>query len=375
MALGRTRAERIDAARTMFAADVPKRRIARDLGVAPVTVRHWLGTAKKPASRKRREPEPADVLLEAALAWYMRFDLAPNSVSWNATKARKKGSAAWGRHLEGWGPRGTTAWRSWPQPHDVTRRLGSWRAFHELLDEELERRRADGAPYVPRTVPSKRSRFAILATHARDVIGKPRDASEGDPLPPAFPSTRAGLVDLRGRGSREGVAIVGDPGTRRSNLLAGVVELDRLLCPPVVLVQRADKPLIAVGLPNSDLIDLDDAIRLGCGAIVRSDEPDVRWMAIARSAQASASLGRDVRIAVDDADDLLASLAHFMVYRPPTAHLAVVWTPQLMEYDTFVWAALPSRTITDIADPAMNEILRRGVDPTLLRRLGLPRQA
>jgi len=375
MAVGRSRAERIEAAKAMFVAEVPKRQIARDLGVYPSTVRRWLGTAKTPAERRRRAPEPAEVLLEAALAWVMRFDFKPNSVTWNATRAWERGPDAWRRHVEGWVPRSTTEWRSWPQPHDVTVRSGSWKAFHKLLDDELERRRDRGNPYRPRPVPPKHAQFATLTAHAREVIGKPRDASEGNPITPMFVVSPDGLLDLRGHKIDQGVGIVGIPGTGRSNLLAGVVDLDRLRYPPVVLVQRADRPLVAAGLPHSDLIDLQDAIQLGCGAIVRSDEPDVRLMAIGAAADASVKLGRNVCIAVDDADDLIASLAQFMVRRPPTAHMAIVWSPQETPTDTFVWATLESRAITAISDPAADRLFRKGVDPGLIPSLGLPRTA
>ena len=371
MAVGRSRAERIEAAKAMFAAGTSKRQIADDLGVYPSTVRAWLGTANKTAERKRRMPESAEVLLEAALAWVMRFDCKPNSVTWNATRAWKEPDT-WRRHIEGWVPRNSTTWRSWPQPQDVTVRFGSWQAFHKLLDDELKDRRDRGNSYTPRPVPPKQAQFATLAAHAREVIGKPRDASEGSPITPKFAVSSTGLLDLRGDKIGEGVAIVGIPGTGRSNLLAGVVELDRLRYPPVVLVQRADRPLIAAGLPHSDLIDLQDAIRLGCGAIVRSDEPDVRLMAIGAAADASVKLGRDVCIAVDDADDLIASLAQFMVRRPPTAHMAIVWSPQATEFDGFVWAALGSRAITEISEPALDRLFRKGVDPGLFASLGLP---
>ncbi|MEJ7786057.1 MAG: hypothetical protein WKF96_14725 [Solirubrobacteraceae bacterium] len=334
-----------------------------------------MGTAKKPAEHKRRAPEPGEVLLEAALAWVMRFDFKPNSVTWNATRAWKHGSDAWQRHLEGWVPRSTTGWRSWPQPQDVTVQFGSWKAFHKLLDDELERRRDRGNPYAPRPVPPKQARFATLAAHAREVIDARRNASEGNPITSMFVVTAAGLLDLRGDEIGEGVAIVGIPGTGRSNLLAGVVELDRLRYPPVVVVQRADMPLIAAGLPNSDLMDLEDAIRLGRGAIVRSNEPDVRLIAIGAAADVSAKLGRDVCIAVDDADDLIPSLAQFMIDRPPTAHMAIVWSPRDTEFDAFVWAALESRAVTAISDPVLDRRFRKGVDPDLLPSLGLPRTA
>ena len=178
-----------------------------------------------------------------------------------------------------------------------------------------------------------------------------------------FVISTAGLVDLRGDQIIEGVAIVGDPGTGRSSLLAGVVELDRVRYPPVVLVQRVDKPLVAAGLPNNDLMDLEEAIQLGFGAIVRSDDPDVRLMAIAAAADASANLRREVCIAIDDADDLMANLANLMVYRPLTAHMAIAWSPHKTHVDAFVWAALPSRAVTTIIDPDVNRFFRKGVDP------------
>lgn len=374
MGVARTRAERIAAAKAMFARGLSKRQIARELQTSARTVGRWVGTSKDPPARRRRQPEPADVLLEAGLARFMRFGSKPNSVTWNATRARKRGADAWRCHLEGWGPRGTTVWRSWPQAHDVTLRYGSWKMFHERLDEEVQRRRDDGDPYRPRPVPRKPGQFATLAAHARGVNGAPRYASEDDPITPGFAVAPAGgVIDLRGAAVREGVAIVGDLGTRRSPLLAGVVQLDRLRHPPVVVVQRADKPLIASGLPRSDLIDLEDAIELGYGAIVRSDEPDVRLMAIGAAAQASAKLTKDVYIAVDDADDLMADLARFMIDRPVTAHMAIVWSPQLTEFDTFVWAGLPSRAVTTIENAAVNEFYRRPVDPDLFHNLSLPR--
>lgn len=369
----RSRAERIAAAKAMFADGVPKRQIARDLEVDPKTIRTWLGTAKKPAKRKPRQAEPADVLLEAALAWVTRNGFPPNTTAWNATRARKAGAAAWQRYLEGWGPRGTKTWRVWPQDHDVTLRFESWHCFPDILNAELERRRTANEPYVPRPVPPQQSEFAALCAHADEVIGKPRDALQDDPITPMFVSSPAGLVDLRGDAVRCGVGIVGDPPTGRSSLLAGVVELDRLRYPPVVAIQRADKPLLAAGLPNSDLIDLDIAIETGCGAIVRSDDPAVRLIAIRASVDASARLATDVCIAVDDADDLIPSLANVMYRRPATAHMAIVWSPQLTEFDTFVWAALPSRAVTTIHDPAVDKVFRLPVEPDLLGRLSLPR--
>lgn len=359
----------------MFAAGVPKRRIARDLGTSARTVGRWVQPSEGEPRRKRREPDPASVLLEAALAWVTRFGFHPNSVTWNATRAWKLGPDAWRRHLEGWGPRSATTWRSWPQPNDVTQRIGSWKAFHKCLDKEVRGRRDGDDPYKPRPVPPRQAQFATLAAYAREVIGTPRDASVGDAITPRFPVSPAGLVDLRGDQIGQGVAIVGDPGTGRSSVLAGVVELDRVRCPPVVLVQRADKPLVAPGLPNSDLVDLEDAIQLGCGAIVRSDDPDVRLMAIGAAADASRNLHRDVCLAVDDADDLIANLANFMVFRPLTANMVVAWAPQRTEVDGFVWATLESRAVTAIADPTVDTFYRRGVDPNLIPSLGLPRRS
>lgn len=374
MGVVRSRAERIAAARAMFVAGVPKREIARSLRTSARTVGRWVQPPNDPSPpRPSRQPEPAAVLLEAALAWVMRFDAEPNSVTWNATRAWTRGPDAWQRHLEGWGPRGTTAWRCWPQAHDVTKQFGSWNTFHKQLDHALRRRRNQDDAYRPRPVPPQVARFAALAAYARGVIGQPRDTSHGDAITPRFVISTTGLLDLRGDPIVEGVAIVGDPGTGRSSLLAGVVELDRVRYPPVVLVQRADKPLVAAGLPNSDLMDLEEAIQLGCGAIVRSDDPDVRLMAIAAAADASANLRRDVCIAIDDADDLMANLANLMVYRPLTAHMAIAWSPRDTQVDAFVWAGLPSRAITTINDPGVERFFRNGVEPDLFARLGLPR--
>ena len=62
-----------------------------------------------------------------------------------------------------------------------------------------------------------------------------------------------------------------------------------------------------------------------------------------------------------------------MRHKPATAHMAVVWTPQLSETDVFLWVAQQVRVNLGVSDPATNEFFRRKVDPALRREaLGLP---
>ena len=153
MGLARPRAERIEAARAMFAAGVPKREVARNLRTSARTVGRWVQPSNDPSPpRAPRRPEPAAVLLKAALAWVIRFDAEPNSVTWNATRAWKRGPDAWQRHLQGWGP-GNYSVAQEAQAHDVTKQFGSWKVFHKQLDNALRRRRDKDDPYRPRPVP------------------------------------------------------------------------------------------------------------------------------------------------------------------------------------------------------------------------------
>jgi hypothetical protein len=365
-------------AEAMYADSIPKRQIARALRRDPATIRRWLRPAGHLQRRKPRTPLSCELLLDAGLSWVGRFGFKPNSSTWNATRAWRAGGDAYQRHQEGWSPRRTGVWRSWPQPHDVTRRFGSWADFHQTLDREIERRRRESDPYRPRPVPADRARFGALVGYAREaskyglIHYREFDAS----VEPTFIATPDGPADLRGGTTQSDIAIVGDPGTGRGGLLAGVVLLDRLRDQsPVVVVQPEDRPPIALGLPASSLLDLHEVVRLRGAAMIRSDDPEVRMAAVAAAAQASADSGCHVCIAVDGADDLVVNLARLMIYKPPTVHMAVVWTPVLSEPDVFLWVALYERAVTRITDPEVDEIFRRPVPTNLLEGIALPRRA
>jgi len=361
-------------ARALHADRVPKREIARLVGRDPATIRRWLRPDRQRRTGKPRTPASRTHLIDAGLAWYMRVGALPNSSSWHATRAQRKGGAEYQRFLEGWGPLGQRAWRSWPQPHDVNRRFKSWARFKKVLEDEIERRRIEADPYRPRHPPADRVRFAAIVTYSASVLELARNPGSviRVSVEPEFIEAPEGYLDLRADTDRRDVAIVGDPGTRRSAILAGIVALDRFREQRVVVVQHESAALIAAGLPMSALIDLKEAVRFERGAIVRSDDPEVRMIAVEAAVRASIELDRHVCIAVDDADDLVVKLAQMMPWKPATAHMAVVWTPQLNETDVFLWVAHQVRVNLGVSDPATDEFFRRKIDPALRRQaLGL----
>ena len=362
-------------ARALHADRVPKREIARHVGRDPATIRRWLRPDRPRCRGKPRTPALRAHLIDAGLAWDKRVGALPNSSSWHATRAQRKGGAEYQRFLEGWGPPGQRAWRSWPQPHDVNRRFKSWATFKRVLEDELERRRIEAEPYRPRHPPADRVRFAAILTYSASVLELARNPGRviRVSIEPEFIQTPEGYLDLRADTDRRDVAIVGEPGTGRSAILAGVVALDRFREQRVVVVQRERAALIASGLPMSALTDLKEAVRFERGAVVCSDDPEVRMIAVEVAVRVSVELDRHVCIAVDDADDLVVNLARMMRHKPATAHVAVVWTPQLSETDVFLWVAQPVRVNLGISDPSVDEVFRRKVDPALRREgLGLP---
>lgn len=106
----------------------------------------------------------------------------------------------------------------------------------------------------------------------------------------------------------------------------------------------------------SALTDLKEAVRFEGGAIVCSDDPEVRMIAVEVAVRVSVELDRHICIAVDDADDLVVNLARMMFRKPTTVHMAVVWTPQLSETDVFLWVAQQARVNLGISDPSVDEV-------------------
>ena len=201
-------------ARTLHADRVPEREIARLVGRDPATIRRWLRPDRPRCRGKPRTPTSRSHLIDAGLAWNKRVGTLPNSSFWHATRARRKGGSEYQRFLEGWGPPGQRAWRSWPQPHDVNRRFKSWARFKELLEDEIERRGIEADPYRPRHPPADRVRFAAIVTYSASVLKLARSPGRVNrvSIEPEFIPTPEGYLDLRADTDRRDVAIVGEPG-------------------------------------------------------------------------------------------------------------------------------------------------------------------
>ncbi|MEJ7786625.1 MAG: hypothetical protein WKF96_17630 [Solirubrobacteraceae bacterium] len=277
----------------------------------------------------------------------------PNSVTLNASKAADRGGAVWRRHLEGRVDE-QGQWRAWPQPHDMTRRFESWDDAHVEFGRELKRLRMRGEPYVQRPVPTPRRLLAALSGYSFDAL---RERNRGTRVEPgqvtsAVPMSRKEPDLMPPAPARGGLAVVGDHKTGRSTLLAHVVEQD-LACRrlAVIVLQLPGKPSIAHGLPLSAVIDLHGVVAVGLGAVVESDDPDVRAWPSAATADASLETGRDVSLVVDDAEDVMDTLARILRHEDtPQLHVSAAWSPRLAPEHLALWLMLRTRVMFRIAD-------------------------
>jgi hypothetical protein len=333
------------------------RAISAHTGIPRSTVKDILN-----GSRESALP-PADLLTDAAIDYFIRFGEWPTSVTLNASKAAARGGVTWRRHLEGWVDR-QGRWRAWPQPHDMTRRHGSWDDAYPAFRTELARQRERADPWIPRPIPNRKRIAAAVSGYSLDVLRQRKEGSRVEPeaAADAVPVWRGVPAPMPPARERQGLAVIGDHGPTRRRMLAHAVKQD-LACPrlAVVVLQFPGRPSVAHGLPVSGVIDIEGVVAAGLGAAVESDDPDVRAAAIAAAADASWTTGRDVSLLIDDAGDVIEPLIRILLPNDtPRLHVSAAWAPRREAADLTLWVMLKSRAMSAIADEEVAEPFLNG---------------
>lgn len=348
--------------RSLRRENMSTRAISARTGIPRSTVKDILNGALE-----RRLP-PADLLTDAAIDYFMRFGEWPTSVTLNASKAAGRGGAIWRRHLAGWVDR-QGRWRPWPQPHDLTRRFDSWAEAHAAFRRKLKRQRERADPWIPHPIPADKRLAAAVSGYSLDVLRERKEGSRVEPeaVADAVPVLRGAPAPMPPARKRRGLAVIGDHGTARRRMLAHVVKQD-LACPrlAVVVLQFPGRPSVAHGLPVSGIIDLAGVVAAGLGAVIVSDDPDVRAAAIAAAADASLKTGRDVSLLVDDAEDMIEPLIRILLPNDtPQLHVSAAWAPRRKPADLTLWVLLETRAMSSIADKHVAEPYLNGWNTVL----------
>ncbi len=342
------------------------RAISARTGIPRSTVKDILN-----GSRERTLP-PADLLTDAAIDYLMRFGEWPTSVTLNASKAADRGGATWRRHREGWVD-DQGIWRAWPQPHDMTRRHGSWAEAYAVFRRELARQREQADPWTHHPIPADKRLVAAVSGYSLDVLRQRKEGSRVEPeaTADAVPFWRGAPAPMPPARERRGLAVIGDHGAGRRPMLAHAVKQD-LACPrlAVIVLQCPGRPSVAHGLPLSGIIDLEGVVAAGLGAVIESDDPDVRAAAIAAVADASLTTGRDVSLLIDDAGDVIEPLIRILLPNDtPRLHVSAAWAPRREAADFTLWVMLETRAMSSVIDENVaqpflngwNTVLRDGV--------------
>lgn len=322
------------------------REIAARLGVGERTVYGYLsGKPQSPASASPRRNRAR--MIEAGMAFYVRYDVAPSARAWHATKAREDGGVAWRRYLEGWIPcaaRETGALAEgrvlrWPPPGHIAREFGSMERFRSQVRAELVRRARAGTPYTPVLPPKEqldlaRLKAKLLSGLSRlerrrgsvpgDLLAPTPDehfapSERVDPALPARPSVSTsddGPLLAPRRAGRGFWAVVGDPGTGKTSLLWRMALSDVLeRSAPTLVIERSDGVVAALveaagaaRFADATRASSDEFVGLLAGhtaLAVRSDDVQPRMTALLAATGILASgAHRSLSLILDDAEDL-----------------------------------------------------------------------
>lgn len=127
-----------------------------------------------------------DLILEAAVAYIIRNNVAPTASNWNYTQAWRTGEVTYYRYLEGFiliKDHGRAVQR-WPRPDVVAKTFGSMHELRLRAQRKIVELADAGSPYVPVVLPEHHLRACGREAMMRAM----RDDRDPDlPVPRALP--------------------------------------------------------------------------------------------------------------------------------------------------------------------------------------------
>jgi hypothetical protein len=347
--------------------------IARRLDVDRRTVQGYLSVDGARVSK--RKPGRRDELLEAGLAYLACFGTAPTARSWNTTHARRDGAQTYARNLLGWIAQADAdadppAIRRWPSPGSVARTFGSFAEFAKALQREVVRRERAGTPYAPVPLPDDHVSTVSLDATCREQWGPEYPGAvlehfggglldgrvEAGELAPgaqmAVGSIDGAPIQLPRLEERDGVAVLGSPGVGKSSLLLRIALSDAVSAPGRVTVLESEATLgprlLAMGVdmvPGPWSEAREDAASPSSPAFAWTgpgETAGARAGAIAVVAEAAAGADRRMSLIVDDADDVLETLAEVAELKLENLAIHAAWMPTGSAVDQRLLLALPT---------------------------------